>query len=62
VAEVVAYLRDKKDQEQRDAAERAERLQQFALPIDHLRRMPRRQVSRHSSGPHWRAHGSLNAS
>jgi len=33
-AAVVAYLRDKKDQEQRDAAERAGRLQQFALPID----------------------------
>lgn len=35
-AEVVSYLREKKDQEQRDAAERAERLQQFALPIDHV--------------------------
>lgn len=33
-AAVVAFLRDKKDQEQRDAAERAEALQQFALPID----------------------------
>ena len=39
-AAVVAYLRDKKDQEQRDAAERAERLQQFALPIDDIAAAP----------------------